>query len=295
MTAARPRPLPPGTARRPRRRASRRARPGSRARSAARSGRRSQSMQSATPPFIVTASGCAPPIPPRPAVSVIVPGQRAAEPLGRDGGERLVGALQDALGADVDPRARRHLAVHRQPERLEPAELVPGRPLGTRLELAISTRGAHSWVRKTPTGLPDWTSSVSSSSRSCSERDDRVERVPAARRPAGAAVDDELGRDARRPRGRGCSSASASRPPAASPCRPPSPHHLRSGPVRQVAGRSSGGTARRAERRTATIARQRNRAAGYCRAARRIDRISAASGLRGVLASTSSSRASAVI
>ena len=33
---------------------------------------------------------------------------------------------------------------------------------GTRLEFAISTRGAHSWVRNTPTGLPDWTSSVSS-------------------------------------------------------------------------------------------------------------------------------------
>ena len=33
----------------------------------------------------------------------------------------------------------------------------------TRLELAISTRGAHSWVRITPTGRPDWTSMVSSS------------------------------------------------------------------------------------------------------------------------------------
>src|SRR4051794_38521974 len=33
---------------------------------------------------------------------------------------------------------------------------------GTRLELAIRTRGAHSCVRKTPTGLPDWTSIVSS-------------------------------------------------------------------------------------------------------------------------------------
>ena len=36
----------------------------------------------------------------------------------------------------------------------------------TRLELAINTRGAHSLVRKTPTGLPDWTSSDSSSARS---------------------------------------------------------------------------------------------------------------------------------
>ena len=33
----------------------------------------SHSTQSATPPFIVTASGCAPPIPPSPAVRVKVP------------------------------------------------------------------------------------------------------------------------------------------------------------------------------------------------------------------------------
>ena len=40
----------------------------------------------------------------------------------------------------------------------------------TRFELAISTRGAHSWVRSTPTGLPDCTSSVSSCSRVVSSR-----------------------------------------------------------------------------------------------------------------------------
>ena len=34
---------------------------------------------------------------------------------------------------------------------------------GTRFELAMSTRGASTCVRKTPTGLPDCTSSVSSS------------------------------------------------------------------------------------------------------------------------------------
>jgi len=38
------------------------------------------------------------------------------------------------------------------------------------LEFAISTRGAHSWVRMTPTGRPLCTSSVSSSLRSVSER-----------------------------------------------------------------------------------------------------------------------------
>ena len=89
----------------------------------------STSMQIATPSFIVTASGWAPPMPPRPAVSVMVPASVPSEPLVRDGGEGLEGALEDALGADVDPRAGGHLAVHRQAEVLEPAELLPVGPV----------------------------------------------------------------------------------------------------------------------------------------------------------------------
>ena len=125
--------------------------------------RSSTSTTRQTPPFIVTASGWAPPMPPQPA------GERSAcRPASRRNASprprrSLVGALQDALGADVDPRAGGHLAVHGQAELLEPAELRPGGPVATRLELAISTRGAHSWVRRTPTGRPDWTSRVSSS------------------------------------------------------------------------------------------------------------------------------------
>ena len=49
--------------------------------------------------------------------------------LGR-GRERLVRPLEDSLRADVDPAACGHLAEHRQPERLQPAELVPRRPAG---------------------------------------------------------------------------------------------------------------------------------------------------------------------
>ena len=56
----------------------------------------------------------------------------------------------------------------------------------------MSTRGAHSWVRKTPTGLPDCTSSVSSASRRLEGAHDRVERLPAAGGLAGSAVDDEV-------------------------------------------------------------------------------------------------------
>src|SRR3954447_6141083 len=57
------------------------------------------------------------------------PGKRPAEALARDRGERLVRALEDALGADVDPRPRGHLAVHEQARGVERAELLPGRPL----------------------------------------------------------------------------------------------------------------------------------------------------------------------
>ena len=43
-------------------------------------------------------------------------------------GERLERALQDALRADVDPRAGGHLAVHHQAARLELAEVAPRSP-----------------------------------------------------------------------------------------------------------------------------------------------------------------------
>src|SRR6185503_18887400 len=56
------------------------------------------------------------------------PAQRGAEVLARELRERLVRALEDALGPDVDPGTGRHLAVHHQPGLLELAEVVPGGP-----------------------------------------------------------------------------------------------------------------------------------------------------------------------
>ena len=58
--------------------------------------------------------------------------------------ERFVRALQDALRADVDPRAGRHLAVHREPEPFEPAKLVAGRP--ARHEVRIGDQHARRFV-----------------------------------------------------------------------------------------------------------------------------------------------------
>ena len=91
--------------------------------------------------------------------------------LDGDGGEGFVGALQDALGADVDPAMPAVIwpyMVRPSASRRRNSGQFAQSP--TRLELAMSTRGAHSWVRKTPTGLPDCTSRVSSLSRVSSVR-----------------------------------------------------------------------------------------------------------------------------
>jgi hypothetical protein len=56
-------------------------------------------------------------------------GERSGEMLAAGGGERFVGALQNALRADIDPTAGGHLAVHDEAELLEFAEVVPIRPV----------------------------------------------------------------------------------------------------------------------------------------------------------------------
>ena len=119
-------------------------------------------------------------------------GEGAAEALLGHGGEGLVGALDDALGADVDPRAGRHLAVHRQAEVLEPAELGPGRPVADQ----VGVGDEH--ARRPLVGLHD-------ADRPTALHEHRlvglergegahhgVEGLPVTCGPAGAAVDDEV-------------------------------------------------------------------------------------------------------
>ena len=139
----------------------------------------------------------------------------AAEPFGGDRGERLVRALQDALGADVDPRARGHLAVHGEAELLEAAELGPGGPVAhevgvgdehprrplVRAEHADRLAGLdeHRLVAR-----PGWSACAPWRRTSAS----RGRRGRCRRRRRGR-------RAARRPRGRGCSAACAAGPRSA--------------------------------------------------------------------------------
>ena len=69
----------------------------------------------------------------------------------RDLRECLVGALYDALAADIDPRARSHLAVHHQALTVELVEMVKRRPV--RYEVRV--RDQHAWDVRVRAKHPD--------------------------------------------------------------------------------------------------------------------------------------------
>ena len=119
-------------------------------------------------------------------------GQRAPEALVGDGGEGLEGALEDALGADVDPGPSGHLAVHRQPEVLEAAELLPVGPVADEVGVGdehargplVGTHDADRLAR-----LHEHRLVVRKGGQ---RADERVVGLPAAGGLAGAAVDHEV-------------------------------------------------------------------------------------------------------
>jgi hypothetical protein len=106
--------------------------------------------------------------------------------------ESFVGALHDALAADVDPAAGGHLPVHRQAALLEVAEIFPRRP--RRDEQGVGDQDARrARVRLEHTdrlaGLHQQRLVVFEHGQ---RAHDRVIRCPVARRLAGSAVDDQI-------------------------------------------------------------------------------------------------------
>ena len=106
--------------------------------------------------------------------------------------EGLVGALHDALRADIDPRAGRHLAVHHQALAIERVEMVPVRPV--RHEVGVGDQDARR-VRMRPehadrlAGLHKQRLVVG---KRLQRPHDAVEIFPRAGGAADAAIDDQL-------------------------------------------------------------------------------------------------------
>ena len=106
--------------------------------------------------------------------------------------ERLVRALEDPLGADVDPAPGGHLPVHRQAQGLEPPELVPRRP--ARHEQRV--RDQHAWRSRMRPQHTDGLPALHEQRLVLSEReqraDDRAQCVVVARSLPRTAVDDQV-------------------------------------------------------------------------------------------------------
>ena len=118
--------------------------------------------------------------------------QAATETLLRHGRKGLEGALQDALGGDVDPRAGRHLAVHHEALVLEVAEVLPVSPVSH--EVGVSDEHAGCPL----VGLPDAHRLTGLHQQGLIGLEvlegfnDGVKGFPAARCTTGAAVDHEV-------------------------------------------------------------------------------------------------------
>ena len=112
--------------------------------------------------------------------------------LPRNRSERFVGSLQNALRADVDPRAGRHLAVHDQSRALELTEVVPRCPSTN--EIAVGDEDARRPLVRAKdadrlTALDEQSLVV----REIAKRaHDRIEGVPASCGASRAAIHDEI-------------------------------------------------------------------------------------------------------
>ena len=108
--------------------------------------------------------------------------------------EGLVGALNDALRADIDPRARGHLPVHHEPLAIELVEAIPGRPVRHEIRVGDEHAGRVRMGAEHADRLARLDEQSLIALETAQGRDDAVERRPVARRSPDAAIDDELAR-----------------------------------------------------------------------------------------------------
>jgi len=107
-------------------------------------------------------------------------------------GEGLVRALQDSLGADVDPAPGGHLAVHREAERLEAAKLVPRRPARHQHRIRDQHPRCAGVCAEHADGLAALYEQGLVLAELEQRTDERAQRLGVPRGLPGAAVDDEL-------------------------------------------------------------------------------------------------------
>jgi hypothetical protein len=107
-------------------------------------------------------------------------------------GEGLVGALNDALAADIDPAARGHLAVHHQALAIEFVEMLPVGPVRHEVGIGEQHAGRIGMGAEDADGLARLDQQGLVALQPAQAGDDRVIALPIARGAADTAIDDQL-------------------------------------------------------------------------------------------------------
>src|ERR1022692_1706274 len=152
----------------------------------------STSMPRNAAPVMVAASGCAPPMPPMPPETISLPARSPPKCFSPAAENVSNVPLHNALGADVNPRTRRHLPIHRQTGALQFVKLLPVRPMADEIRICneharrmiVRLEHAHRLARLHQQSLV-----VLQLLQSC---DDGVVRLPTPRRPTGSAVHNKV-------------------------------------------------------------------------------------------------------
>ena len=108
-------------------------------------------------------------------------------------GECLECALQNSLGADVDPTARGHLAVHHEALAIELVEVIPVGPFADEVGVGDDDARSHVVRRKDGDGLAGLDKQCVFGAEAFELADDGVVALPIACGFANAPVNDEVG------------------------------------------------------------------------------------------------------
>ncbi|OIQ70673.1 hypothetical protein GALL_477130 [mine drainage metagenome] len=106
--------------------------------------------------------------------------------------EGLIGALHDPLGADIDPGAGGHLAVHGQTRAIELVEVVPGRPARHQVRIGDQHAGRVGMGAEHPDRLAGLHQQGLVVLQTPQGLDDLVVALPVAGGAADAAIDHQL-------------------------------------------------------------------------------------------------------
>ena len=119
-------------------------------------------------------------------------GERAAEVLAPGGHERLVGALQDALRADVLPGARRHACEDREPGVDQLLQACEARPAPDEVAVRDHRDRREAVGGEQPDGLAGLDDERLLLLHRLERLDDAIEALPIARDLGGAGIHDQL-------------------------------------------------------------------------------------------------------